>query len=216
MLQTTLLMMLTFAQTGLNEGQVWHDIAEVESFVTAKMNEGFHTFAVSRNDPVTGYYIEGSGAVFVVPLRYRQSRENGFSSDTSPMFAQDQSTRKADIQKRMREWREVLKKLELTRDADFEEMVRLVDGLIKYAVVKMPSLSDQDSLTFIIEERQPAWAVPRMSLSRRNSRKVVILKVDRESMQIGRSTNENETLFAQWQPDVTRITSQRATRSVLP
>ena len=55
-----------------------------------------------------------------------------------------------------------------------------------------------------------------MSLSRRNTRKVVILKVDRESMQIGRNTNEDESLFAQWQPDVTRITSQRATRTVLP
>lgn len=216
MLQPAFLLMLTFCQGGLGTGQVWQEIAEVESFVTAKLNEGYHTFAVSRNDPVTGYYIEGSGAVFVVPLRYRQSRENGFSNDTSAMFAEDSTTRKADIQKRMREWREALKKLEFTRDADFEEMVKLVDGLIKFAVVKLPSLNEQDTLTFVIEERQPAWAAPRMNLSRRNTRKVVVLKVDRDSMRIGRNTNEDEALFAQWQPDVTRTTSQRATKTVLP
>lgn len=215
MIQSTLLFMLMF-QSGIAERHVWEEIANVESFVTAKLNEGFHTFAVSRNDPVTGYYIEGQGAVFVVPLRYRQSRDNGFSTDTSSMFAQNESARQADIQKRMREWHEVLKKLEITRDADFEEMVQIVDGLIKFAVVKLPNLSANDTLTFIIEERQPAWAVPRMSLSRRNARKVVILKVDRESMQTGRNTNENEALFAQWQPDVTRITSMRVSKSVLP
>lgn len=216
MLHTTLLFTIAFFQGGLSERQVWEEIAEVESFVTAKLNEGYHTFAISRNDPVSGYYIDGSGVVFVVPLRYRQSRENGFSNDTSNMFAQDASTRRADIQKRMREWRDALKKLELTRDADFEEMVKLVDNLIKHAVVKLPALSENDTLTFIIEERQPAWAAPHMSLSRRNTRKVVILKVDRESMQIGRNTNQDEALFAQWQPDVTRITSQRASKAVLP
>ena len=212
-----LYMLLGFQPSG-SDGAIWRDIARVESFVTAKLNENYQPYGVNHNDPVTGYYIDGLGVVVVVPLRYRHIKEETSGADSGPIFgaglSEESGADRVTLTKRMREWRESLKRLELERDADFEKMVTQVNNLIKHVVLKLKSLPAHESLTFVIEERQPAWFSPTLSVSRNSSRKVVTLKIDRES--INKGFENHGAMLANWRPDVVRVTTRRQYEKVLP
>ena len=199
-----------------NPVNVWVEIAELEAFLNQSINGEENPFGVFHSDPVRGFYVAQTGVFLIVPLRYRPVpsplRNDGATLATrvkEPVVLDH-----AELQKKMRQWREKLKQEELLREADFEKSINQIKDLIPDILTKLPHLLQGERLFLIVEEREPAWYYSTLNLKRDKTRKVVTLTVAQDI--IAKIKSQETTLPADWRSRVQRTTTNRRLRSLIP
>lgn len=172
-----LLLSLLFGDVAPQDSPIWQQLRGVESHLTESVNQDYESFAVFRSDPVRGYYIQGVGAVVLVPVRYRVTSEN-IRSESMSAFASGTDRPVLDrhsLEKRMNEIQESMRKQRLVKEADFQKVVGKIESQVGAMVVALKALPDNESLTIIVEEREPAWSRAGLSLTSNDKRMVLTM-----------------------------------------
>ena len=200
-----------------SEPGIWEQITSLESFIKTSVGQNETDFVISQNDPVRGYYIEGRGVFLLIPVRYRAKAEPPQPSKKETQLLKDQPPAKLDkfdIQKRLSDWKEMLRKKELIKEANFERVVTNMKQAIPEILKILEQLPDNEALTVIVEERIPAWYYPGFSLNKNPTTKVVTLSVDKGEVSLIKANRT--VLKTNWQRHVVRKNANRKLASYVP
>ncbi len=187
---------------------VWEEIAQLESALQRSVLDSGSGFAVSRNDPVNGYYIDHVGVVMLIPLRYsassstsrqQEARNRLNDRDTKPMLD------RVEVQKRYQSWVNELNRSASLKDANFEKVVNALRDMIPAIIGGLAHLPQEESLVLVIEERAPAWFYA--GFRKEATRKIVTLTVDKDLISI---IHAKKTVMEEdWLRRVKRTTTTR-------
>lgn len=188
---------------------IWEEIAGLENLLRDTVNQSSQKFRVFTSDPVRGYYVDRMGVYLFVPVRYRSSQV-GVPAEGAPIAPPSQepsSLSDNDLARRVRQWREVLQKEAVNKDADFESVVTALKDQLPQIAEKLSHLPDEENLTLIIEEREPAWSMVGFRLGKEASRKLVTLRVLKK--ELSKVFSRQTTFSADWMSHVKRSNSKR-------
>jgi len=188
---------------------VWEEIAGLEAMVRESVNDKSLQFTIFSSDPVRGYYVDRIGVYLIVPVRYRyvrsQIRSEGAS--ISPPNQGNLGLDEQGLDRRVRQWREALQKEAINKEADFEAVILTMKELLPQIADRLNHLPEDENLTLIIEEREPAWSHVGFRLDKKATRKLVTLRVAKQAVS---EIHSRETTFPhEWMEQVKRTNSKR-------
>jgi len=194
--------------------EIWHQVSEIESMVHSTVKSVGNTYGISAINPARGYYIPGQGVMLVVPLRFRalQNWRPAAKKEGKPvMVGEDSATSSADLQKRITQWQEQQRAFELTREADFQQVVQAVKTSLPELAQALTDLGQGEVLIGAVEEAPPAYYYG-FSLKKNPTRRVVTLTVGGELFQMVKASEA--TRPDDWLKRVKSTTTRRTLAAV--
>lgn len=190
MISAIILSLLSFQPTAASQDTpltIWEQIAQLESHLTDLVAETDSRFTVFHSDPVRGYYIDRSGVVIMIPIRYQHIYKGHLippeSENPVALPSLDKSPKTLSsiaIRKKLNEWRSEVQKLEAQKNADFERLVNEIKIHVPNLVEALTGMTSGENLILIIEERVPPWYFAGLSTKNEPTRKVVTLTIDKD------------------------------------
>jgi len=179
---------------------IWQEISELEALVQRKVNSVETQGMVMPNDPVRGYYFRGQGIIFFIPIRYRTQavRTVDLEFPNSASMMKTRETKKLEVtswNQQMRDWKNQLKKREAIKDASFGEILQVLSKTLPELVAALPPLKEGESLTLVLEEREPAWVFGSFGSNSQFKRKITTLKVEGRHLALLRRKTQNPEIM---------------------
>lgn len=192
-----------------SELAIWEEIATLERMVLSRVNAQSDQFNVYQSDPVRGYYVDRMGVYLIIPVRYRYQRNQSQAENGAFALPSQNSEglNQKDLNQQIRQWREMLQKESVNKDAEFEKVIGGMREMLPEIAKQLKHLSPEENLTVVIEEREPAWSMAGFRLNEDDSRKLVTLRVVKEALA---EVYSRETTFStEWMGKVKRTNSKR-------
>jgi hypothetical protein len=202
--------LLCFQNPATTDLEIWSEITRLEDYVKQQVPDNETRFGVTYTNPVRGYYIDAKGVFLVVPVRYLANATHIAPAGEPQTSVGKEQTLPVDataFQKHLSDWRDRVRRDELTKEANFEKVVANLKQVIPDILDMLGHLPTNESLTIIIEENYPAWFFSRLSVSQNPTRKVVTLVVDREL--VAEVKSAKTVLNSDWLSRVKRINANR-------
>jgi len=193
------------------EGDVWQEINQLEGVIQKTVNAVQTHGMVLPSDPVRGYYFQGQGIIFFVPIRYRtrevRTVDLEFPNSSSMMKSKDRRQRgEISWNQQVRDWKNQVKKREAIKDAAFSEVLQALSHGLPDLVARLPHLADEESLILVVEEREPAWVFGSFGPSTQFKRKITTLKIEGHHLAALRQNSQTTQTLG---PYVSRKTQER-------
>ncbi len=190
---------------------IWEEIALLEGAIRKTVTENQTQFAISNNDPVNGYYIKRVGVMLMIPVRYRPAASPAkVKVETGKLDLGNAQTLEIDrkqVEERIKAWQDQMKRNELLKEANFEQVVANMKNMVPEIVGALKSLPEDESVIMVVEERAPAWYFTEYSLRKNVMRKVVTLTVDKDL--ISTIHSDKTVMKADWLQRIKRTTATR-------
>lgn len=189
---------------------IWEEIALLEGTIRKTVKENQTQFAISNNDPVTGYYIKRVGVVLMIPVRYRPAVKVPKAQVEGQQLKAPGATMNMDrkqLESRIRAWQDQIKRTDLIKDANFEQVVTNMKKMVPEIIGALKNLPQDESVIMVVEERVPAWYFTEYSLRKDAIRKVVTLTVDKDL--ISTIHADKTVMKADWLQRIKRTTATR-------
>lgn len=162
--------------------QVWEEIAQVEKVANLTVAQSESQYAIANTNPSRGYYVSGQGVILVVPLRYRslsRHRPQEANQTALPTVAFEKN-----LTLRLAKWREQNLAADVTREANFEKLLRALKKNLPHMMSLLAGLASGEGLVMVVEEAPPIYFSTSYWLKKNPTRKVVTLSIDSEMFQL--------------------------------
>lgn len=201
------------------ETPLWREIAGLEGYLLETLNENTQGVAIFTSDPARAYHVPGQGVIVVVPVRHRAQgvdRANESADGNMRALFNDSAASlpsKPELERQVHMWKQNLRREAALKDSNFERIVRRVKALAPLVLQRLPSLPSEQSLTIIVEEREPAYSYGVIANRPAARRQVVTLRINPRLIAEFRAAEQ--TAGQEWLERVERVDASRAVAPLL-